>query len=757
MSDESSSYQPDATMLAYEVANKTKYTDRSPEQHLLIDGSAGNLVRNAVVSLRTFLPAEPVEEEGYLLGERVLGSRVLNLIQELDPNGKEAYYDSEHLLGVLGSADKLFDNGYIKSKSHFISSSNDFVYYYALNEAYLRVLLTIEDYAVAHPNEVDSLLSGIVEFASLNYDYQVADFDRVEALVTTMLTIGGADALAYIADLEDGLYAKAPANMQKFLQDDASQISLYDSASRRFHAESLHSHILAAARSVDFNDEDAPSVAKFFINDVSNRSLYCIDDYKSLVEKLGPDYSVPLLLNNLRSENVLTRGLAAEALFSLELGRVGVTEDGVNYLGKLYDLGRYNDPDFFVRRLNSSGLLGVLSPVDGIQGVFDLNLESTESILQAAVKKLVSEDLFMPKADESRADRQQREEYTRLFIENYENISESILENTDLRLNSLQLHEQGWFLMYYIGLQNADDTEGISRLEKFVKKYGDLGLKSFLALEYGGSGETLLAFAESPNLSDEAKNAIFRNYYGMVNEAFNWRTVFTNLEDSVGVEFAAQAHEAFIRKSSEFLHAAGIIAKGEGGDVAMPELLAHMHILTFSMRALHELYTVDSRLKLESSPQYKTEYDKEGTRIEAALSSYSLVDKDSELRVTVSVRSTPTVTTGRNVGGEARINFAVTNLANGDIARIGFDLSDPSVYSEDSNKLPVVSLDLGVGRPDRQADIWPSQRVGRVLNLVKDTEGGHNQRSFSPDIADEFPNIAKAFKRHMDSKFVNKG
>jgi len=502
--------------------------------------------------------------------------------------------------------------------------------------------------------------------------------------------------------------------------------------------------------------EDREKFLQFVSELMEHEHEGMLSAYVRAIKNAGVEESTPMLLGNLKSENIDKMRLSAEILFRLELGKMGVTTEGVECLGKLYDLGKYNNPDFFVRRLNDSGLMAVLSEKEGgIEGVFPLNIYAEENAVQAEVRQLMSQELFLPKADESAGQRQERERYLQLFMKNYELIfNDKFFEGTGLRLNSLDLHEQGWFLLSYLELSGQENTEGLTRLKSFVTEYGEYGLKSFLALEYGGSGQEILDFAEAPGLSKEAKLAIFKNFYAIANEALNWRGVFGQAETGAGYEFAPQVHEAFVRKNAEFLKAAQIIAGGKGGDVTIGELMKNMDTIVFSLRALKGVYEKNSDLKLEQKPQIQDERDKDGNLIESASSSFILLDEGRGARIVVSIRPHPTARQGNSSGGEARMNFSVTNLRTYETARIGFDLSDYGEFTGEADKPPTVSLDMGVGKPDRVAGIWPSQRVGRVLELVEGSEGGHNELSFKPEVAEHFPDVAERFRGYIESKFV---
>ncbi|MBP7928083.1 hypothetical protein KAZ57_02965, partial [Patescibacteria group bacterium] len=199
---------------------------------------------------------------------------------------------------------------------------------------------------------------------------------------------------------------------------------------------------------------DRGEVVQFLADNLGLESIGSIDTYLSIIDSLEASSQLGPFFQELKSEDVYVRRAAAEVLYRLELGRVSVSDDGVKYLNKLYDLKKFNDPDYFVRRLNGSGMLGIMSWSEGkMQGVFNLDLFSEDELVAAEVFNLGSYDVFLAKADETPAERALREEYMQVFLDSYDSIASSVLQGTDVRLNSLDLHEQGWFLMYYIGLK----------------------------------------------------------------------------------------------------------------------------------------------------------------------------------------------------------------------------------------------------------------------------------------------------------------
>ncbi len=685
---------------------------------------------------------------------------------------------------------------------HDESNSGGHVQY--MNDLLLPTLRSLETKMVGESQDIKAkALVRLLDFTKrkFNTDHRVFNTHRYE-FAKSLINIGGLRALPHVQEMFDDLFEKIKEDEDRFtrimqnelgISPDKDIVWAFDRETGAlgyfprdrisdivvpvgpqndeefFTPEALefgsHDHLMLHRDLVTFlgeqgrgSDQKRTEVLEFLGEFMKYNSHGVLEEYVRVIEDLGVNHAIPYLLANLKGEDVLKRRMSAEILFRLELGRVEVGKNGVGYLGKLYDLREYNDPDFFVRRLNNSGLMGVLSDEeDQIKGVFSLDLEAQERVVRAEVRYLLSEELFLPKADETDFELEQREKYLQLFLDNYEGIfNDEFFQGTGVRLNSLDLHEQGWFLLTYMELSEevGDNPQKLERLRAFVRKFGEYGLKTFLALEYGGSGEDILEFAASHDLTDEEKRAVFKNFYAIANEAFNWRGIFNQVEDNVGWEFAPQVHEAFVRKNAEFFKAAQMIARGEAEDVTIGELLEKMNTIAFSMRILKGLHKADASLELEQNPQHQGEYNSEGNWVEKATSTYILRDKKSGARVVVSVRPIPTVKRGNRAGGEARINFKVTNPESGDQTRIAFDLSDYGEYAGAEEKPPVVSLDLGVGKPDREEGIWPSQRVGRVLGLVEGSEGGHNELSFKPETAGHFPKVAEQFRNYMETKFV---
>ncbi|MFA6097023.1 MAG: hypothetical protein WC788_05340 [Candidatus Paceibacterota bacterium] len=229
------------------------------------------------------------------------------------------------------------------------------------------------------------------------------------------------------------------------------------------------------------------------------------------LSKQNPERASSRLLKLIKDEKEDKRPLAA-ILYRLEFGKIGISEEGVNYLEKMYDLGEYNNPDYHVSRLTSDGEVGLFDEDLKLIKYFHLgDLSTEENKVQADVIDFVYETLYYGKSDESAAERIKREKYLQDFKENYYRIAnENVFNQTGVRLNNLSFKEQGWFVIYYnqASVKERDDLKG------FVQKYGEKGIKTFLSLESGGEemGGKILEMGEKLEDQPEIADALFSEY-----------------------------------------------------------------------------------------------------------------------------------------------------------------------------------------------------------------------------------------------------
>ncbi len=512
-----------------------------------------------------------------------------------------------------------------------------------------------------------------------------------------------------------------------------------------------------------------PQVASQFLSRyLAGESSGCLRAYIKAFENIGVDAAVPALLKNLQSEDTYTRRFSAEVLFGLELGERGVSEGEVEIFGKMFRLVQDKGQRHIVesltsaRRLDSHGRWAAFGSTGEVQGTFAVaedtlrlrgtdNNVATEILLDVNLQKLFKE-ACLARVDETPEERAFREGVFKDYLVHFGEVIDGLYDRTGVWLNSLELHEQAFFVHVY---KRAVEEGRADNLEAMVHTYGEEALKVYVTMEYGESGEAITRFLSSEEVSEYTKREVLRAFYSISGRAQEWRRVFERAEVRLDHQFSAEVHEAFIRKASEYFRAAMLIERGEGGDVTTGDLLESLNSIGHSLKILRGLYSKDSALILEGNPQVQAECaDPECTKLlEEACVTWILRDKLDDSRVVVSVRPEATVAVGDRLGGEARINFRVTNKAEGLETRLGLDISDYGDVVEDLGRPAVVSLDLGTGRPDREAGVWPSERVGRVLGIVEGSEGGHNEASFSPESAEHFTSLANEFTNYMENRY----
>jgi hypothetical protein len=605
------------------------------------------------------------------------------------------------------------------------------------------------------------LLSKMESFIQQNYDYNAWSFDRVSALVPRMLDIGGVDALPSLLRVAEDLVGRD-------YMEDASGLS---PAMLEFDVPDhtgFHTSLVESIGSYPWKNEDERSAAARHLTEhMSMGSQGNLRTYIAAYQNLGLESSIPYLLTNLNEENLLVRRMSAEILFRLELGERPVEEGELEILGKVFKLATEKGQQQVIeslqtaRRLDSHGRWAVFDESGGAKGTF--TIEAEDLAPQAQGKKIEKSidlelgNLFreacIRRVDETPEDRLQREHVFGVYLEHFSEVIDGMYERTGVWLNSLELHEQAFFVhTYRQAVAEGRDTA----LENIVKKYGEEALKVFVTMEYGESGDAILEFLGSSDVNEHTKKSVLSGFYELSHRAGAWRNVFTSAEMVTGHRFSSEIYEAFIRKSSEYYRAAMMIERGEGGDVSMQELLNSLSTVVYSLKVMEGLYKENGDLRLEGKPQIQAECADAGCieLIEDARTTWILSDQKTGDRIVLSVRPQATVMVGNRPGGEARINFKISNNKKGLEARIGIDLSDYGEYIGQPGKPAVVSLDLGTGIPDREEGIYPSQRVGRVLSLVEGSEGGHNEASFSAKSAQYFKDISHSLTDYMESRFT---
>jgi len=214
------------------------------------------------------------------------------------------------------------------------------------------------------------------------------------------------------------------------------------------------------------------------------------------ISRNNAEVGVARILDDLKNAEDEDQNRLLSLLYRLELGQVGISAEGVNYLGRRFDVGLY---DGFVSRLTADGKVGVFDELKRLIGLFQLESEDFTAQNEGAIKKnletITLEMLFTPRPDETEADREQKlkllEDFKTKYFETYIEQFGRAEEQSGFRFNNLSLPEQG-FVLLHLSKYDKESPEH-QKFFKFIAKFGEDGFRAFRSLEFDAeSGEKIL-------------------------------------------------------------------------------------------------------------------------------------------------------------------------------------------------------------------------------------------------------------------------
>ena len=326
------------------------------------------------------------------------------------------------------------------------------------------------------------------------------------------------------------------------------------------------------------DSEVADKILAFMKNSVWSH-IYTAESADAL-NRIDALYAAGALLNELREMEAgkkkpphdLYKKDIGKMLYRLELGRIGISEEGVNYLGRLYDLGDYNNSDFFVNRITPSGDIGVFNEEKKLKGLFNLGDPTpSDEKVTAHILDLSYDMLFTRKVGESLEEHAEKERILAEFKEKYfEFYDEKFFRETGVHFNNFSLKEQGWFLEF---ARNAP-AEKRERAFEFVKEYGENGLRTFLSIDHDrGMGEKILNIGE--NLRGHGARNIFAKYSELVDasqtaEEFLCKEFGCSNEENA--ELSRRIRDNLLQKGKNLLaEFANEIGKSESSGEQLPD------------------------------------------------------------------------------------------------------------------------------------------------------------------------------------------
>jgi hypothetical protein len=441
------------------------------------------------------------------------------------------------------------------------------------------------------------------------------------------------------------------------------------------------------------------------------------------ISKIDAQAGVSAVLNELAtaSEPQDQRRLLS-LLYRLELGQIGISEEGLNYLGRRFDLGEYNHPQNFAQRITADGKVGIFDQSRALAGFIQLEGKDFQQPSRRAIKKamttITQELLFYSKADETPEEARLREKILNNFCQKYfETFLHLFPQESNLHFNNLNLREQGWVLLY---LDQADDEER-KKFFDFASQFGEEGLRSLIAMEYGSqkADEVLNIGTELPlpqaRLFFEhfSRLVTLAEEFGAKWESFSPENPFINPR-----HLCAQITEAILRKTVDFLRAMQEVKRQT---LTLAELTAAMQEFAFVLDQLTEAIASQGesfqvQRKILDQPSHST--------------TWILVDNAHGWQVNLTVRPEKGTTIIKNKKTGERKSIATQPGIRADFVwpdkkRFGLRLDlDPHFKDE---QFPHGRLSLDIGSRD--------SLIASLLDRISPEGGHHNILSFSPELS----------------------
>ncbi|MBI3952716.1 MAG: hypothetical protein HY336_02045 [Candidatus Doudnabacteria bacterium] len=302
-------------------------------------------------------------------------------------------------------------------------------------------------------------------------------------------------------------------------------------------------------------------VFKRFIVSQGDLSPVWFDRLLSAFRDIDLNKSAAMLLELARSGNEINKMSALAMLYRLEPRQIGISEEGVHYLQRVFDVGQFNNPNFYAQRITSRGQVGIFEKSSQrLQKYFELTGLTSEEKNTAQLMDLTYATLFTPKKGETEGERHEREKFLAEFQEKYFGfLNGDFFDIAGIRFNDLSFAEQAQFMMFYGRADEAMKT----RVIDFCKKFGLNGFKVFLSLDYGKEmADVVLQIGDS----HPAASKIFAKYVEIINKTEVVEDYLaTNVKGlSDRPQVIDRVRENLLRRAKEFI--AQYKITGDGAD-----------------------------------------------------------------------------------------------------------------------------------------------------------------------------------------------
>ncbi|PJE75713.1 hypothetical protein COV04_03315 [Candidatus Uhrbacteria bacterium CG10_big_fil_rev_8_21_14_0_10_48_11] len=474
--------------------------------------------------------------EGLRVYESMQGLTLEEVAKALEERGV-VLSDSRFLAEALEQADFLVQGTIVELASEYLSDA-DFVQFIESVATNFRISyhkgVDTYDYVFGESNDREqSLLRGYAEpfFAELTSAIKKRQtVENIKALqdaftdclqrfiaceVTEQITFESWQSMdtneqsARRARIDDPDFEKRLSRMRDYEYAIDPQESVQEYEERRgmywqdFTGESVRgdiddefigalNHVLANLKAVGGNERTIELLRTWLEVDPLANPMHVGEALSSIDAAASVEALLPLL----RHRDPKVREGVTRALYRIELGSLPVSEKGVEYPGKQFDLGEFNNPRYSAARLTGDGQVGIFDDQGRLFKHFALEgLSGDSEVIRAKVFDFTVEMLFTSRGDETAEEQEERQQYLREFLEHYQDFFDSeFIQKTGVAWNNLSFPEQGQLLLFY----RHSSSEEQERLITFVEQYGEEGFRSFLALDRLGqdAGERIITIGE---------------------------------------------------------------------------------------------------------------------------------------------------------------------------------------------------------------------------------------------------------------------
>lgn len=300
-------------------------------------------------------------------------------------------------------------------------------------------------------------------------------------------------------------------------------------------------------------DEDIDFVIDFWNK---NRNPIFANAIVSVLNK-NPNRASEKLFEILSDQKVENKNAISAILYRLEFGQIGISEEGVQYLQRIYDLEDLNNPDFFVQRLTSTGDIGIFDDSKYLQGYFNVNTKESENevvnknTVKPKIHQFVYETLFNNNYSETEEERQKKEIWLEEFKQNYLSFySSEFSEKTGVDIARLSFKDQG-SLMYSVSEMEEQKKDEVF---SFLKEYGESAVRIFNSQNKIGQ-DVLSQFLEFSKQEKNKKRVqqVVEQYFYFVYSLENFEERIKNQYENINDENLNKILERFTSKANSML------------------------------------------------------------------------------------------------------------------------------------------------------------------------------------------------------------